>query len=104
MSVEGVPFDQIGQLHIRMLYDNKVPEGRTLDYKQDVYEKENGEFAKDVSAMANTLGGHIIIGVAETGGIPTALCGIGVGQDPDKQITRLEEIARTWLEPRLLHS
>ena len=46
MSVEGVPFDQIGQLHIRMLYDNKVPEGRTLDYKQDVYEKENGELPK----------------------------------------------------------
>jgi hypothetical protein len=63
MSIEGVPFDKIDETHIRILYDNKVPEGRTLEYKQDVYEKnENGEFAKDVSAMANSLGGHIIIG------------------------------------------
>lgn len=102
MSLDGLPFAEIAQKHIQMLYDNGVPEGRTLDYKRDVYEKnENLEFAKDISAMANTLGGHIVIGVDEKGGIPTDICGIAHAIDVDKQIARLEDIARTIITPRL---
>jgi hypothetical protein len=52
VTIDGVPFDQIEESHLRALLESPVPEGRTLDDKRDVYgPKENAEFAKDVSAL-----------------------------------------------------
>ena len=52
MTIDGVPFDQIEESHLRALLEVPVAEGRTLDFKHDVYgPRENAEFAKDVSAL-----------------------------------------------------
>lgn len=40
---------------------NRVPEGTYLDYKEDF----PSQLEKTISALANTLGGIILIGVAE---------------------------------------
>ena len=52
---------------IQALVDNQEPEGVTLEYKRELNTSPGGkkELAKDVSAMANSQGGHLIIGLAE---------------------------------------
>lgn len=39
-------------------------ESADLDFKETLDPKGNIEFAKDVAAMANTLGGHVLVGVS----------------------------------------
>ncbi len=60
---------------------------------------ETKEFLKDVSSFANTAGGHLIIGLDETGGVPTKISPLS--EDPDKDLQRLENLARDGIEPRI---
>lgn len=85
-----------------------TPEGARLDYKSGMPSpwtgKTNGweakhECAKDVSALANHMGGHIVVGIKEdrTSDPPRSLPGkfTGVGGDnPEKQI-------KDWLHAAL---
>jgi hypothetical protein len=52
---------------VQALVDNQEPEGVTLEYKREMDRSPAGkkELAKDVSAMANSQGGYLIIGLAE---------------------------------------
>lgn len=103
MSLDLIPFDSIIEDHLQALVENVVPEGRTLDYKRDPYgaaDADKREFLADVSALANTAGGHLVIGMDEAAGVAKSLCGFGA-IDPDKEATRLESIARDGLQPRL---
>ncbi len=52
---------------IQALVDNEEPESVTLEYKREIDTSPGGkkELAKDVSAIANSQGGHLIIGLAE---------------------------------------
>ena len=61
-QVNELTFDDI-----QTLVDSEEPEGVTLEYKQQIDTSPGGkkELAKDVSAMANSQGGHLIIGLAE---------------------------------------
>lgn len=54
--------------YLQELIDNKVPEGKTIDYKRDKIgskDSEKKEFLQDVSSFANAEGGKIIIGMDE---------------------------------------
>src|SRR5437764_9508695 len=96
------PLYQITYADIERFVAERWPEGKTLDYKRDLYggkDDDKKELLKDVSSFANTLGGDILIGVDEDQGLPTAIPGITV--DPDKEKLRLEEIIRRGLEPRI---
>ena len=57
------------------------------------------EFLKDVSSFANTAGGHLVIGVDETGGVPTGISPLS--GDPDQELQKLESRARDAIEPRI---
>ena len=59
----------------------------------------HAEYLADVSSFANTAGGDIVIGMAATKGVPTAFAPLSV--DPDAEILRLENIARSGLQPRI---
>lgn len=103
MALGHLNFDQISEADIRALLDNAVPEGMLIEYKRDGYgssDTDKDEFLKDVSSFANSLGGHLIIGVDECGGLPTQLVGLR-SLDPDKEVARLENMARSGIEPRL---
>jgi len=53
---------------LQYLIDNEVEESERLDYKQAMplgSEEKNCEAAKDVSALANTAGGRLIVGLVE---------------------------------------
>jgi len=104
------PLEQIGIADLQELIADKVQEGKTIDYKQAMYrldsptpedkDKQREEFLKDVSSFANTIGGHLIIGMAEDHGIPTAIPGVAL-DNPDKEKNRLHQLIAQWLEPRI---
>lgn len=79
-----------------------VPEGVLIDYKKDMYGRSDAdikEFLKDISSFANTSGDHLVIGIDESGGIPTGISPIT--GDPDQDLQGLENLARDGIEPRI---
>ncbi|MER7832191.1 ATP-binding protein [Streptomyces sp. NPDC095602] len=58
--------DDITEGDLQRAVENQIPEGVDLDWKKDFYAGTDAgkkELAKDVSAMANTVGGLVVIGV-----------------------------------------
>ncbi|MFD6798773.1 helix-turn-helix domain-containing protein [Streptomyces cyaneofuscatus] len=58
--------DDLTEDDLQRAVDNQIPEGVDLDWKRDYYPGTDAgrkELAKDVSAMANTVGGLLVIGV-----------------------------------------
>jgi hypothetical protein len=94
---------------IARLIDDAVPEDRTLDYKEGLpgsSDSERKEFLADVSAMANTAGGHLLFGIAElrdSGGRPTGspASAPGVPVNADAEILKLENAIRDGIAPRI---
>jgi hypothetical protein len=78
---------------IQALVDNEEPESVTLEYKREIDTSPGGkkELAKDVSAMANSQGGHLIIGLAEEDHRPKI---------PDHFVDRMlgKQKVEEWLE------
>ena len=57
-------------------------------------------FLKAVSALANTSGGDVLLGVEAVNGVAMALPGLDL-DNPDGETLRLENMIRDGLEPRL---
>ncbi|MFC8495068.1 helix-turn-helix domain-containing protein, partial [Streptomyces sp. NPDC057235] len=58
--------DDLTEDDLRRAVDSQVPEGGDLDWKKDFYAGTDAgrkELAKDISAMANTVGGLLVVGV-----------------------------------------
>jgi Schlafen, AlbA_2 len=101
--------DQIVLPDLQRLRDNRVAEGRALEYKQALpggSDSERKEFLADVSSFANAVGGDLIYGVKEArengnnSGIPEAVEGLG-GIRQDAETLRLENMLRDGIAPRL---
>ena len=100
MSIEKIDFDLIDEEDLKELVYAQVPEGLRLEFKLTDYGKsdsEKRELLKDVSAFANSHGGHLILGVEEIEGIAANIVGIDI--DADKEILRMEQIIRSAIEP-----
>ena len=54
----------------------------------------------DVTSLANTVGGHLVLGMDEAEGVPTAADGVLV-PDIDKEMLRLQQILRSGTQPKL---
>lgn len=104
MSLTDRNIHTIGERELQSLIDGGVREQRDIDYKKMTYgnsEGDRAEFLADISSFANASGGDIVIGIDEQQGIPTSLTGIGPGIDADKEVLRLEQIARSGISPRI---
>jgi hypothetical protein len=102
MPLSSTSFESISERDLNEQIAAGVPEGILVDYKRDMYGSSDAdvrEFLKDASSFANTAGGHLIVGVAETGGTPTGIHPLG--GDHDKDLQRLENLARDGIEPRI---
>jgi hypothetical protein len=103
MALGQADFASIAEADLQALIDTGVPEGILVDYKVAPYGRADAdvkEFLKDTSSFANTSGGHLIIGIAEQQGVPTALTPV-TGIDFDKEIQRLESLMRDGITPRI---
>jgi len=102
MTLRHIPLDAINRSHLQRLIEEAVSEARDIDYKQDTYanaDKDHAEYLADISSFANAAGGDIVIGMTEQAGVPTGFAPLPI--DIDAEILRLENIARSGLQPRI---
>lgn len=96
-------FETLDEHAFTALVTNGVAEGIALEFKAEPYgskDDDKKEFLKDISALANTAGGLLLIGVRESDGIATAVEAIPT-PIIDDLILRFEESYRTGIEPTL---
>ncbi len=103
MPIDRLDFDNLSEADLAELVTMQVPEGLRIEYKRDLYrnsDAEKREALKDVSAFANSFGGHLLLGIEDQNGLASAIPGVA-NADPDDVILRLEQLIRTGIEPRI---
>ena len=103
-------FELIDKSDIDSLIVNQVPEGRTIDYKEERVgntDSDKKEFLADVSSFANASGGDLLYGIQDrrdtkekSTGLPEIANGLN-GINSDTEIRRLENIIRDGIAPRI---
>jgi hypothetical protein len=91
------------QSDVEDLIRNGRAEDRRIEYKEQLpgtSDEEKREFLADVSSFANTIGGDILYGVSEAGGVPTAAHGVAM-PDVDAERRRLQSILQSGIDPRI---
>src|SRR5437868_12912724 len=94
MVFEDRRLSTIQEADLEALVKERVPETATLDYKRELpggSDQDRRAFLEDVAAFA-MIGGHVLYGIEETGGTPTAISGLK-GIDPDDVMLRLRPMA-----------
>ncbi len=102
MALLHVPLDQIREQHILELIADRALETNIIEYKRETYGnalRDDLEFLADISSLANTSGGDLIIGIPATQGVPDEP--VPFTGDFDAEINRLESRARAGLQPRI---
>lgn len=98
------PLEQVGPSDFELLVIRRKAEGRTLDFKRDLYEKTDAgtrDFLADVTAFANTDGGDIVIGVSDDGdGQAAEVVGIAA-EGIDERVLGFEHQLKDCVDPRL---
>jgi hypothetical protein len=98
--------EEIKETDLQALIDNKVLEGKTIEYKKELpndSDSSKKEFLADVTSLANSSGGDLIFGIEQDNqtGEPKSLNGIET-KNIDNEKTRLDNIVRGGIEPRIL--
>jgi len=89
----------MGAPTIERVMRTRAAESEILDFKRDIYgDRDAPEWAKDVTAFANSTGGKIIIGVAEDAD-GCASEAVGLSVDIDKEVQRLSNWLRDLTDP-----
>jgi len=103
MPVNRPDLDLVGEADLAELVTSGTGESQTLEFKRETYgnsDADKRELLKDVSALANTRGGHLIIGVDEADGTASGVPGAALA-DMDAEARRLDSIIATGIEPRV---
>jgi hypothetical protein len=102
MPLDAIPFDSVSEEHFQRLVQDKEQEGKTVEFKQQLpgnADADKKEFLADFTSFSNTAGGDLIYGIRESKGIAEDV--LGLTGDLDAELTRLENIIRTGIQPRV---
>ena len=97
------PLDAITLDDLHRLLENRISEGKTIEYKQVLPGGSDGEkikFLRAVSSFANTAGGDLLYGTEAQDGIPKSLPGLEHSNEDEIKL-RLESLLRDGVEPRI---
>lgn len=104
-----IPFEDINENDILFLIDNKISEGKNLDFKARFHKKptdsEKKELSKDLSSFANSDGGDLVFGICEKNGQADSLSDdIGVSLDEVEKVKE-DFLRRSYdiVEPPILN-
>ncbi len=103
MQIHGKIFSELNEEDLKSLIDDKVSEGKYIEYKQalpSTTDRDKKEFLADVSSFSNTAGGYVFYGISEESGLPQEVLGLE-GIDPDSELLRLENMLRDAITPRI---
>ena len=101
--IDALKIEDITESDIQNLFVNSVSERMNLEFKRDVFggnDEAKRELLKDISALANSIGGDLIIGIDAADGVAKSIIPITVTPS-DKEILRIEGILRSCVQPRL---
>lgn len=102
--------DQLSYSDIERLVEQRVPEGRLLDYKRQLPSGNSAdikELLADVTSFANASGGHLIYGITtkkiegQNTDIPDQILGLG-SINIEQETLRLDNLLRTSIQPRII--
>ncbi|MER8552749.1 ATP-binding protein [Mesorhizobium sp. M1217] len=103
MSIFQPVLEDVAEVDVAELVADAQHEGLSLEFKRDMYgnsDADRKEFLKDLSSFANSAGGYLVIGIDEDQG--AAIATTPIAGDSDAALQRLEQIARTGIEPRIV--
>lgn len=103
MSLSHLKITEVRETQLRGLVEDRVPESKTLEYKQAIKFKDDGakrEFLSDITALANTDGGDLIFGIKEEDGVAAEVVGLH-DVIADDLIGKMENLLRDSVEPRI---
>lgn len=92
------PLADLTEADLLRLVEDEVREDVEIDYKVRL-ETDCQEFARDISAFANSKGGYLVYGMSEVDELPNALVPLE-GFDPGTAIGRMTSWAQEHVRPR----
>lgn len=104
MSLQHLKFDAITEADLARLVAEGIPESKTIEYKEAlvyVTDEQKREFLSDITALANTDGGDLILGMKADKGVAIELTGLK-NLVPDDALGKIENLPRDFVQPRLM--
>jgi hypothetical protein len=93
----------VEESHLAQLVADGASESKTLEFKQALVLESNDqkrEFLSDVTALANSDGGDLLLGMRAEKGVATELVGLS-NFVADDALARIENLLRDFVQPRL---
>jgi len=103
MSLEGIPLREITEQHLEDLVAQGLEEGLTDEFKLKLEigtPEQKKELRRDVSAFANSAGGHLFVGAKEEDRVLVGFPGVK-SDDLDGDALRIEQTIQGKLRPRI---